>query len=176
MAVAAAANALTIIADIKYVWGRAQADTTHDDRIQTLINLISDRVEKWCARKFKTQILTETYDGTAGYFLQLNEYPVTIVTYVKLDGVEIDNDDYKIYANEGMLYYAGKWTEGRRNYEVKYTAGYTIIPPALAMACVEWVIVLLEGRMKDAKVDQSEAYGPPQEIAMGLAPFKRMDF
>jgi len=175
MAVAAAANALTTVADVKYTWGRKQDDTLYDDRIQTLINNISGRIESWCGRKFKLATYTEeVYDGPCGDFIFLKQYPITDTPVVKLDDVEVAADYYKVHPEEGSL--SGSWVPGRRNYKITYSAGYAVIPPGLSEICIEWVIILLEGRMKDAKVDHAEVTYEPQSLITGLAPFKRMDF
>jgi hypothetical protein len=181
MAVAAAANALCSVADVKYVWGRAQADLGHDDRIQTLINLLSGRIEDWCGRKFKEATYTaEAYDGDGEMILPLKQYPITELTDVTIDGVEVDTDDvnaFKLYADEGFLWYAPCWSAAYPlGIKVTYKAGYATIPPGLSMACVEWVILLLEGRMKDAKVKGEDLRtAMPDAIESALRPYKRMD-
>ncbi len=185
MSVAAAANALTSVADVKYAWGRKQADTDNDDRIQTLINLLSGRIAEWCGRVFiSTAYSLEVYDGEGQYDLILKQYPVTTLTLAKIDDVQIitgtleDLTTWALYGSEGILWYAPGWTVGRRNVKVTYTAGYAAadIPRGLAMACVEWCIVLLEGRYKDAKVKMEDSFPPPEHIAAALAPYKRRDF
>jgi hypothetical protein len=177
MPVAAAANALTTVANVKYVWGRDQADLTHDDRIQTLINLLSGRIESWCGRSFKSQTYTaELYDGNCDEYLALKQYPITAVTTVKEDDVTVDltdTDDIKIHYAEGLIYRASGWPGGVLNIEVTYTAGYATIPSGLEAALVEWVILLLEDRMKDAKIPLDKDLGGPQMISLALAPFKR---
>jgi len=175
MAVLAAANALTTVADVKYTWGRKQADVGDDDRIQTLINTLSGRIEEWCGRKFKEDTYTdEVYDGPDGYNLFLKQYPLTSVPVVKLDGVVVAASNYYVYAESG--YIRGSWIPGHRNYTVTYKAGYAIIPAGLAEICIEWCVILLEGRMKDAKMDGDVEPYEPQNLMLGLSPFKRMDF
>jgi len=182
MAVAAATNALTTVADVKYTWGRKQDDTSYDDRIQTLINKISARIESWCGRRFKAETYTdEVYDVPKGKFFFLKQYPIIGAPVVKLDNVVIVATEYEVYPEEGYL--LGAWDcgdgvnfPGRRTYKVTYQAGYAEIPAGLSEICIEWVIILLEGRMKDAKVDHSEVTYEPQSLITGLSPFKRMDF
>lgn len=176
MAVTAAANALATVADVKYTWGRKQDDTGQDDRVQTLINNISGRIESWCGRKFKEATYTdEYYDGPNGYYLFLKQYPVTDTPVVKLDGNTVSASTYTVYPNEGMI--RGSWIPGHKNYTVTYKAGFATIPQALAEICIEWCIILLEGRMKDARIDGADVeFYEPQNLIMGLAPFKRMDF
>ena len=182
MAVVAAANALTTVADVKYTWGRKQEDTSHDDRIQTLINTISGRIESWCGRKFKSATYTdEVYDVPKGAHFFLKQYPIIGDPVVKLDDVVVDAAEYAVYPEEGFL--LGSWNcgqgspfSGRRVYKVTYQAGYATIPAGLSEICIEWVIILLEGRMKDAKVDHAEVTYEPQSLITGLSPWKRMDF
>lgn len=190
MPVSAAANALTTVADVKYVWGKPQADTAHDDRIQTLINLLSGRIEDWCGRKFKETAYASpdhaaVYDGEelAGEsFLHLRQYPVITFTSLTIDGVAVDASAYLVYKAEGKVYYENGWGAGtgalgaKQNVVAAYTAGYATIPNGLAMACVEWAIILLEGRMKDAKVKGEDVRtAMPDQIMMALQPYKRMD-
>ena len=171
------ANALTTLENVKYVWGRPQADTGDDDRIQTLINLISGRIEYWCGRKFTKQTYTkEVYDGNGDNYLFLKEFPIVSVAEILRDDVAVDSSYYKVYKNEGYILKETFWTHGYQNLKVTYNAGFAIIPPALAEISIEWVIMLLEGRMKDAKVDGSEMGDPPDSILLGLTPFKRRDF
>lgn len=176
MSVAAAGNALATVADVKYTWGRKQTDTGDDDRIQTLINNLSGRIESWCGRKFKEATYTdEYYNGPDGSFLFLKQYPITNTPVVK-HGVDIvPADNYVVYLDEGMI--RGSWIPGHRNYSITYKAGYTVIPPGLSEICIEWCIILLEGRMKDAKIGAADVVAyEPQNIILGLAPFKRQDF
>ena len=182
MPVAASTNALTTVADVKYTWGRKQEDTSYDDRIQTLINNISGRIESWCGRKFKAATYTdEIYDVPRGKFFFLKQYPIIGTPVVKLDDVEIAAAEYEVYPEEGYL--LGAWDcgdgvsfPGRRTYKVTYEAGFTEIPAGLSEICIEWIIILLEGRMKDAMVDHAEVTYEPQSLITGLAPWKRMDF
>lgn len=185
MPVAAAANALTSVADVKYAWGKPQADTAHDDRIQTLINLLSGRIEDWCGRKFKQATYTaEKYDGDRieGEELWLKQYPIIGTLTLAIDDQTIDASSYLLYEEEGKIFYQNGWGAGtgsfgaKRNVSVTYSAGYATIPSGLAMACVEWVIILLEGRAKDAKVKQEDTrLAMPDQIMQGLQPYKRMD-
>jgi len=183
------ANALTSVANVKYVWGRAQTDTSHDDRIATLINLLSGRIEDWCGRKFKsaaydTPDINAVYDGEdiASEHLQLRQYPIITLTSLTIDGEVIDSDEYLIYKEEGRIYYQDGWGSGtgnfgaKQNVVVSYTAGYATIPPGLENCCAMWAIMLLEGQMKDSKI--SFAVGKlemPEAVQAALSPYKRYD-
>lgn len=183
MAVTAAANALATVANVKYVAGIAQTDTTKDDRIQTLINLLSGRIEDWCGRKFISQTFTDqVYDGQRDCDLFLKQYPIVSITAVSVDGVALtagelaDEENFLAYAEEGYIWRSSGWFAKRRGIEITYVAGYATIPTGLQMACVEWAIILLEGRMKDAQVDGGGMKtAMPDQIMNGLQPYKRLD-
>lgn len=186
MPVAAAANALATVADVKYAWGRVQTDTSHDDRIQTLINLISGRIEDWCGRGLKAATYTdEPYDGDEipGEDLWLKQYPVISFSALKIDGVIIDAAAYLVYNERGLVKYPNGWGSGtgifgaKQNVQATYTAGYATVPGGLGIVCIEWVIVLLESRVKDAETNNvAESMTPPAHLEAALAPYKRRDF
>jgi len=189
MSVAAATNALISVADVKYVWGREQADTTDDDRIQTLINLISGRIAEWCDRIFITGTYTaELYDGTGTEALVLRQRPVSTVTAIIVDGVAATVAEiaafntagaaYKIDYPAGIIYKILDWSKGKRNISVTYAAGYASadIPPGLKEVCAEWVILLLEGRMKDADTqgrDVAAVDQMPARFSSALSRYRR---
>lgn len=183
MPVTAAANALATVADVKYVLGKDQADTSKDDRIQTLINLLSGRIEDWCGRKFTSQEYTaEKYDGDNGDELFLRQFPITEVESVSIDGQALsaeelaDELNFLVYEEEGYLWRSGGFPARRQGVSITYTAGYTTIPKGLSMACVEWVIILMEGRMKDAKVKQEDVKtAMPDQVMQAIQPYKRVD-
>lgn len=182
MPVAAADNALTTVADVKFVLGIAQTDTTKDDRLQSLINLISGRIEAWCGRQFTEQTYSEeAYDGDPECELILKQYPITEVAAVTVDGVSLaseisDETRFQVYEEEGYLWRAAGWYARRKGIKVTYTAGYATIPAALASACIEWVIILYEGRFKDAKVKGEDMQtAMPDQILSALLPWRRSD-
>jgi hypothetical protein len=191
MSVALNTNALTSVANVKYVWGRAQADLAHDDRIATLINMLSGRIEDWCGRKFKstaydTPDFDAVYDGEeveAGEDLQLRQYPIITLTSLTVDDVLVDASAYLVYKAEGRIHYPNGWGSGtgtfgaKQNVVIKYTAGYATIPPGIENCCVMWVIMLLEGQVKDSKVlFDPKKLEMPEVVQAALAPYKRYDF
>ncbi len=183
MAVAPAANALTTVANVKYVLGIVQTDLTKDDRIQTLVNLLSGRIEDWCGRKFTSQDYTaEKYDGDHEDTLYLKQYPITAVAAVSIDDIAmsaaelVDPLYFQVYSEEGYLWCSRGFAARRQGVLVTYTAGYATIPTGLQMACIEWAIILFEGRMKDAKVKQEDTkLAMPDQVMQALQPYKRID-
>lgn len=182
MAVALNGNALTTVAKVKYLWGRKQADESHDDRIGTLINFLSGRISDWCGRTFESTLYTDQlYDGHTLTELFLKNYPIIAVPapVIKIDDVTVTTTLYKVYYQEGFVYYSHGWDQGHQNIKVTYQAGYATIPEGLGMACAEWAVLLLEQVYKDAKLTftqiNAEAKLVPDQIAGAIIPYKRMD-
>jgi hypothetical protein len=154
---------------------------THDDRIQTIINKLSGRIEDWCGRKFISTVYTnESYDGEGDKCLPLKQYPIITLSAASIDGVPLpisDTTQFRAYMDEGYLWYApGFRAAFPLGVLVTYTAGYATIPAGLQQACIEWCIIILEGRMKDAKVKQEEMrLAMPDQVMQALQPYKRID-
>lgn len=132
-----AANALTTLEVVKSYVLKDMTDTSKDNLLERLINAVSGFIEKYCDRKFGKATYTEKYRGNNRQLLRLNQYPVTAVTLVTIDGNAVN--DYEILAEEGMLYRENLWTwtgysiglvgedaGSKRNIEVQYTAGYVL--------------------------------------------------
>jgi hypothetical protein len=93
--------------------------------------------------------------------------------------------DYEIDANRGWLLRRGlgaigfdtvvggtlgAWVEGRDNYRVTYTAGYTTVPEDVQQACAEWVAALFwETKENPAIVPDL----PTPSVASLLASYRR---
>lgn len=117
-------------------------DTAHDDRIDQLIDAVSESIELYCGRPFARASRTEQYDG-GGDALVLRCRPVASIESVRDDPAldfpaasELDASAYVLYPDEGVLQLLGgrHFLPGARNVRVSYTAGYETIPPAIAQA------------------------------------------
>lgn len=191
MSVAAATNALATVANVKYVWGRGQTDTSHDDRIQTLVNLISGRIAEYCDAVFiKSTYTAEFYDGDGNKTLILRHRPVVAASITKITVEDVDEsaDDITDLATNvsgaalkadyeaGIITRGNRWPRGTQNIKITYQAGYVAasIPKDLEAVCIEWVILLLEGRMKDANVKGADVPSDPLVMfANRLSMFRR---
>jgi hypothetical protein len=88
----------------------------------------------------------ETRNGNGTPILLLEQYPVSAVTSVTLDGEEIpervdtgDGGWVLIDAPPGVLALdGGYWTKGIQNVVIEYTAGYDPIPPDIQGAATEY--------------------------------------
>ncbi len=186
MSVSAAANALATVANVKYVLGKAQANTSDDDRLQTLINLISGRIADWCGRDFiSATYMSELHDGDGSKQLFVTHAPVSSLDTVTVNDAAVDitelnayDADVKINYATGCIYKNSRWPAGVRNIAITYKSVYSAaVPKTIESVCIEWVIMLYEGRMKDANVKGADApagaASMPGRFVDALSPFMK---
>jgi len=86
-------NALTTVADVKTYMGVTSSDD--DTLIETIVNNVSDQIEKWCDRKIVQQTVTEFLDAQASRTIGLSHSPVIsvdLIAYGARDSVSISSD------------------------------------------------------------------------------------
>jgi len=137
---------------------------TYDDLLQVLIDAASDRIDKLCDRHLLENDYTEYIDGNELSKINLKEYPINFVTSLTVWDYEVDitdTDAFKIYAEQGSIYYLSKFSKGNRNIKVEYNAGYynydvpslTNIPDDLNMLCMQFVKIMYD----KTKIDSSKS-------------------
>lgn len=151
------ANALTTVDTVKSYLKIDPSFTVDDSRIEMLINACSSAIENFCRRTFNTTLYTdEEYDGNNTRYINLENYPVSSISQVTVNGVVISSDQYKVKSKTGVLARVGPypntftglsmsrfntvWNRGDANILVTYTAGYDVIPPDLEQACILYVM------------------------------------
>jgi hypothetical protein len=141
-------NALTTLDRLKpMIAGLNPEDTAPDDLLTQLINQASAYVEAALGRRLKQAGYTERHKGTGAQELLTDQYPITLIDYIKWAGEIIDPALYDIsrtaeagcvYKDDGWPYrgythgLAGDAVMGSRNLEVRYTAGYVLPKDATA--------------------------------------------
>jgi uncharacterized phiE125 gp8 family phage protein len=137
-AAAGVASALTTLVRVKE-WLKITG-STNDTLITNLIAGESARIQRYLRRYIVQQTITaEIQSGHGREILALRERPVTAVTEVREDGVALASSKYELDGDEGILYARTDgnpdvWTEGSRNFEIDYTAGYASPPDDLVDA------------------------------------------
>lgn len=126
--------ALTTVARFKLYAGIS--GSSEDSKIESLINSVTDYIERRTNRRFKKTSYTEKYDGEDSKILILRQFPVFSSpavqlyerdTYVNEDEWDvIDTEDYYVDNEEGIITATFSFVEGKQNYKVVYTAGYDI--------------------------------------------------
>lgn len=114
------------------------------DLLQRLVTSASFFIQTHLNRDFKSQSYTERRNGTGGVLMLFSNYPVTAVSSVVIDGMDIPvgNAAQPGYAfSETTLYLTGgyRFTRNIQNVQIEYTAGYAEIPSDVAQICIDLV-------------------------------------
>lgn len=91
---ALASNSLTTVASVKTYMG--VASSTDDTLIETIINNVSDQIERWCDRKLVQTDVTEFIDAQATRTLALENSPVIsvdLISYGARDSIVVSSSD-----------------------------------------------------------------------------------
>lgn len=133
---------LCTLADLKAWLNIPVATTTDDALLQRLLTAVSVTMQNWMNRTIPSATYTDTRDGNGSDCLVLAIKPVTAVTSVTVGGqaVPVSPDGIQpgyLFSDTAVYLIGSKFTQGRRNIQVAYTAGYATIPTDLAQACID---------------------------------------
>lgn len=151
----ATVNALVSLVDVKLYLHIDTLDTIEDTFLDRLIDMSTGQIERYCRRKLKLRILTETYDGTGSPHLILREFPIISVAQVNIDplqdfapATDITLTNVVISAEEGRISVgvvgAGRgahFPRGTKNVKVVYDAGFAAIPAEVELAALKLIAV-----------------------------------
>lgn len=127
-----------------------------DTLLSRLITACSTFIQSWLNRTIALANYVETRNGTGGQVMMLQNYPVTAVSAVTVDGIAVQprpplgagssgvytfngcpggwvNDDMSI------MYSGGCFPRGYQNVVISYTAGYASTPPDIEQACIDMI-------------------------------------
>lgn len=149
---------LTTIGDVK-AW--LSINSSNDDELLTrLISAASQFIQAWLNRTLASQAYTETRNGLGMDRMAFANYPVTAVSSLTIDGREVSaasgphGSGYLF--DTTMLYLRGhRFWNGVQNVAVTYTAGYAVIPPDIAQACIEMIAVRYKERTRIGEVSKA---------------------
>src|SRR5487761_293652 len=161
------AGDLTTLAAVETYLGLA-AGNSDEARLSALITACSAAFASYCGRQFASAAYSEMRNGTGGMSLWLRQSPVTAVASVTINGNVIPSGGGwnggvqvpGVSVDENFIYLFGhRFSKGRQNVAIAYTAGYAAIPADLAQACVEQVSF----RFKEIKdLGKRSVVGPAQ--------------
>lgn len=152
---------LTTLADVK-AWLKVKV-ADDDALLAAMVTGASAFIESWCSRSFAITAYDETRDGHGGYTMLTRNSPVVSVSGVVIDGRPVPAaadctqagfmaDDIAVYLQQGY-----RFTPGRQNIRINYTAGYAEIPADIAMCC--WELVGKKYRERDRIGQSSKTLG-----------------
>lgn len=132
----------------------AQTDSTQDSFLSSLINIASDKIERYTRSCFKKQSFTEIYSGKGWQKLFTQHCPVISLANASTSDVQqkitptSDWSDIETDLNYVMIIpsspfsihlYRNVFNEGVNNIRVKYYAGYETIPQSVKQVALEMV-------------------------------------
>lgn len=132
--------------------GPQSGNALSDDELQSYIDAASTTAERVANRKLSAADYVEVYSGPGKRELLLAKWPILSVAEVKIasdgdfDGTTAeDSDTYEIDGSFGLLIRRSGWSNGYRNIQVSYRAGYELpstggdytVPEDLERAVVE---------------------------------------
>jgi hypothetical protein len=106
--------------------------STYDAFLTEQLTLVSDAVEGFCRRKFITANYIQTYYledfESKPNVLDTFHFPLSVVTYVKEDGITVDSADYRIHKPTGLITKPSYFFSCASVVEISYTAGEAAAP------------------------------------------------
>jgi Phage gp6-like head-tail connector protein len=114
---------------------------TADAKLSAIITACSAWIASWLNRDILQAPYTETMNGTGSRQIQLSNYPVTALSQVLVDGIDLTNYATSDGRRVVTLPYGSSFTRGLSNVQITYTAGYATVPADLehtACRMVAW--------------------------------------
>ena len=144
-------SALTSVANCKQFLGIASNLTTDDGLLSRLVTAVSSSIESYLNRTIGQASYTDTVNGNGRRALMLQNFPVTAVASVSVDGTVIPARSSPLTTgfsfDDKFVYLSGySFCRGYQNVMVQYTAGYVATPFDLEQAAIDIVALKYRGR------------------------------
>ena len=153
---------LTMTVNLTFAHTAVQADTVEcgyqDAEIISGMNLAIDKlIKSHCGRCFNLEEDTiELLDGDGSRELWLSDYPIeNLLLYIDGDwefgeDTLVDDEDYVLYPETGLIYYRSEFPIGHRNVKAIYDKGFADenMPEDLKLVC-KMEVKLLYSRWKE---------------------------
>jgi hypothetical protein len=194
-------NALVTLQQVRDHLDITGVQPSIDPRLELMINVASERIERFLDRKLLSQEHTENFSGGNNTRAFLDEWPVSAIASLKVahdwkfsDADPLDPDDYRLEGENTLALRSMVFQRGELNYQCVYTAGYTLpmgavgprpLPSDIGYSClltVEWMYqfradrrIGVSGKTKgDETISFSQ--GLPNEVKEILAQYRRLAF
>ena len=155
---------LTTLGEVK-AWlqtGQAAFPDTDDALLARLITAASQFIQKWLNRSIASADWYEVRDGTGGQRLTFGNFPVTAVLSLSIDGLAIppapNNGGFGagyVFSPTELALRGYIFTRRPQNVAITYTAGYPVIPPDIAQACIDLVCLRYRERTRIGEVSRA---------------------
>lgn len=149
--------------------------TTDDPNIQFAISAYSQLIASWCSRNFVSASYSDVYDGHGGSRLMTQNWPITAVSALSVDGQVITaatsvlSAGYQFNNRSVILNGCDQFCRGLQNIQISYTAGFVPIPMDLQMACLDWMKASYLSKNRDPSITSQRAGDTEQKYSAGGA-------
>ncbi len=114
--------------------------TGEDDLVSHLIDWATVFIHSYCHRVFPLRSYDEYYDGDGTDSLLCNQFPISSVDSLEVDGIGKDPASFTLYGPIGLMRLkSGVFPKGKNNIRIRFSAGYAEIPKDLEQSCIELV-------------------------------------
>ena len=127
-----------------------------DPQLAGLITRVSTFIQSWLNRTISQAAYVDVYNGNGGSVLMLNNYPVTAIGALTVDGIPVpprpplgagSSGSYSfngspggfVFDSDSIMVSGGCFTRGFQNVAVSYTAGYATTPPDIEQAAIDTI-------------------------------------
>ena len=160
-------HALISLEDMK-IYLKEEGDK-QNEIITTLINAVSVAFEAECGGRIFIEATYATHylDGTGTRMLFIPHYPITSITTVTEDDIDLtegNDEDYVIYGDEGEGYLwraNGVWSRGLKNIKLtSLKAGYVLasIPSDLKLAAMIMIEKEFQKHLNKAGAEETRVF------------------
>ena len=175
-----AAGDLCALPEVKDWLSIDLVDLTADAMLSRLITSCSAAIKTWLGRDLNQATYTETQNGSGTTRMSLLQFPVTAVTSVTVNGLQIPAatsptaygflfDKFGIdlvnapasgpLSPAGTYWFGSFFPAGNLNVQVVYTAGFATVPTDIVQACIEFVAFKFNQRKHVGKKSESLSTG-----------------
>ena len=154
---------LTTLGEVK-AWlqtGQAAFPDTDDALLARLITAASQFIQKWLNRSIASVDWYEVRDGTGGQRLTFSNVPVTAVHTLSIDGLTIPPASIDgvgagyVFSPTELALRGYIFTARLLNVAITYTAGFPVVPPDIAQACIDLVCLRYRERTRIGEVSRA---------------------
>lgn len=153
-------TALITLEDYKAYKGITKTDS--DEKLSLIIGSVDALVKNYCGHSFIDYYTTPKVEyfniNPAQDAIFLNEWPVRTVSLVESRSsntesyTTVDSVDYYVDPSHDTIYYHnGYWPEGKGAVKVTYTAGNSVPPADIKIACLDLVHHYFKEEYKESK-------------------------
>src|SRR3954452_13046647 len=142
--------------------GQAAFPDTDDGLLSRLITAASQFIQKWLSRNIASADWYEVRDGSGGHRLTFGNFPATAVLSLSIDGLAIppapDDGGFGagyVFSSTELVLRGYVFTQRPQNVAITYTAGYPVIPPDIAQACINLVCLRYRERTRIGEVSRA---------------------